>query len=1131
MGNPKRYEKLLGKHIEEGFTAGKKYLKVGKSPLQLSLDDARRKNSDPMLIERAEEKGMLDGALEMTYEGAERIYTKIKKVLGMDNEASRELVKALEAFDPVADHDLIATATFSCDPAIRQKVGTLDTLYRVTLTVGAGRRKGYSLPVRQKAGHVQQQSFFTEELEKLIAAIPRKEYTGQEEYHRRLRVLLRKKAERESFPVFKKNAQEAIDTLETRIANERNENLKDAFTELKDVYQEYRAFKIEGANPEFRDPETGATGVLPSLHQKIAIYHLLREKRFGVFDGCGTGKTAIATLAQSLIEKKNNAAGKKFTRTVVVCPNPAKRAWKKGLMGEVHERYLAAPQEVAVINGEQKDERFMQSLREKPWIILNYEQLTTQVGDKLFAQVLAELGVDYVIFDESHHIKSQRNLTTNGNATHSAAARYLAHSAEHLCLLTGSPIPDSLDDYAVLYHLLQPAVCRSPDDFEEEYRNNPRALYTLFNEKTVRRTSEDINEDLEWEEWDEEIELGPVQRQLYQHITEFRPTSWMMQARKALLDPRLVDPDVVRRAGVSGNPELNTSAKYDSLVEMLTGKDGPLACGEKFVIFSSMFRDGVTQGESKALLKRHRDLGLGDDYKKLQPHRSLDVILRQTLEQRMGRPVNIGIIDGTMTDVTAREQIADRLDTDLDGILCTVDTGGESLDLTGANWAFFLDEDYSPKTAEQALARVLRKGQEKKVNIVHLRAKNTLDENLRDYLHKKTIVNKIAVDGYKLTDEEEQLLSDTEGHALGDMIKRGLGGVSINVLDAPIEDLNDFEVKRRSRVSRPGGSYHGTEHNPTDAQRIMQWIGREPIDCWHNPEFMELYAKALQNLSPPIVNRARVLDLVQRARRKRITFPTRVLVEAAGPSLLYDAYHGLRPIIEKHGLRVPHILDRDFEQGMMKGNNPNKILGNMTGSDSTLKAGDFDMVDNGSIALLGTPEEVKASLLEAHRVLRPHGLFELVTENKRFVKEFYSGLETLGFEVLSKPHEGFAVSNKFFKRLKKEKGQHFADSYAGKLSTTHFILARKVDTPAEVEAKNFWFESITPEQQPMTQSGVIINPVTINARESDEDDRYRRSRKGAWKRPKKERTVRPALPDDIPNLRSDLRGGDIRIEE
>jgi hypothetical protein len=92
--------------------------------------------------------------------------------------------------------------------------------------------------------------------------------------------------------------------------------------------------------------------------------------------------------------------------------------------------------------------------------------------------------------------------------------------------------------------------------------------------------------------------------------------------------------------------------------------------------------------------------------------------------------------------------------------------------------------------------------------------------------------------------------------------------------------------------------------------------------------------------------------------------------------------------------------------------------------------------------------------------LRPNGLIELIVKNMKFSNEFYCGMDNLGFEVLSEKNEGFALSKDAFRRLRKQHGEHFAESYSAKLSDTYMLLARKIDNPTKVNSKDFWFETL-----------------------------------------------------------------------
>ena len=1191
----KSFEQILQEHIRAGYTFAKRYLKKGQVPLLLALEEAKRYGVSPEIIERSEEEGMLTGDLNLTYEGAQRIYGKLREALERaGKEQGRNYLEIFDSFDPIADHDLIATGIFTLVPEVREKVANrVESLYRVVLEVGTGKRRGYSLPVRHR--YERSDGILPSHLEKLIAAIPPAQTTEDQECQKALRVLLQKKVEREVFPIFKKDQEASFNLLEQRIASEKNENLREAYQWLRDTYRGYAEFEVLGVNPEFRDPETGEIGVLPSLHQRIAIYHLLKEKRFGIFDGCGTGKTAIATLAQPLIKARVDGKERPF-KVVVVCPNNGKKAWKKGLIGDITQRYLADPQDVLVINREIKDKSFLDEVEKAKWVILNYEQLMTKVKgtDELFVERLIDMNPNYVILDESQHIKSQRRLTHGGRLTRSSAAQLLAHNAEYLALLSGTPIPDTIRDYGVLYHLLNPGTLPNPSEFEKLHKKNPRVVYILFNEKTVRRTSEDINDQLNWKEKEVEIDLDSIQRSIYQHLVEFRPDNWLTQARKAILDPRLVNPEVLKRVGVLGRVSYEASAKYRTLENLLIKNDGPIANRENFVIFSSMFREGVTRSEHEELRRKYLALGISEEFpsigelernillhtienpnvdeikNKLSPRSKdkrktfvkefsnaigvlvendyidvrngeidvhmkpsgpvndrlnlyerlgFDVSLPERIEARLrekyGKAFRVGVIDGTIPDIEERERIVDDLGSGLTGLICTTDTGGESLDFTKASYVVFLDQDYSPKTEEQALARLIRKGQHRKVNIIHLHAKDTLDEDLVNYLDKKRIRRKIATDGHPLTKEEKALLEDTQGKMFAQLVKRGLGGVSIDVTEASVDDVADFQVKTRRKSSPRQVTLSTVDYTTTEAQEIMRWIGKDPLNCWKDPKFVELYMKTLPNLAVPLIHQAKIVDLVRRAHIGELEFPGRVLSEGSGPSLLYNEYRGLSKLLEEKRFLIPEIWDRDTSQLMLDlGTNPNQVLASMTGENSTFSPREFDMVDNESISLLRNPGEVKSCLLEANRILKPEGLLELVVKNMKFMDVFYSGMEKLGFELLTRKNEGFYVSREMFRRLKKEKGEHYAEAYSNKLNQTYLLIAKKKDNPGEVSSDNFWFETLAPPEPPKDSwpKPDLAEPILVD------NSGPRRRRRG-----KKVKTLRRALPGEIPGLPEHLQ--------
>jgi SNF2 family DNA or RNA helicase len=64
--------------------------------------------------------------------------------------------------------------------------------------------------------------------------------------------------------------------------------------------------------------------------------------------------------------------------------------------------------------------------------------------------------------------------------------------------------------------------------------------------------------------------------------------------------------------------------------------------------------------------------------------------------------------------------------------LSTLDLGAESINLTAAHRAIFLDQHWSPVKNTQAIGRVYRPGQTGAVQLIYIRAENTVDFRVLD---------------------------------------------------------------------------------------------------------------------------------------------------------------------------------------------------------------------------------------------------------------------------------------------------------------------------------------------------------------------------------------------------------------
>jgi len=1129
---PKKVAELIREVIAERESRGesaselKKLLKNGGTGLyQAVLKLAKKCGVDEDKIRNFENYCRLTGELFESIEKAKEALRKINEHI-----SGTDLEESLKQFPDDPRYASLKSVALIMHPAVRSVSGdSLDNLYRKIMFAGMSGSSG----TRSSGDKTERRTKSDDDLlgavpedngvaanevlmryEKLLTAIERKEFLGQgdsphsKEYSEIFKMLVLKMLEIDTFADYKRDPERAIGRIDARMQklkagakSERDLNAVDAYSDLLRVYDGALKLEFPGLNKEFVDPFTGRKGVLPSPHQRIACYHQTEELRFGVFDACGTGKTAIAALSKILFEISEGRLvkgedgnwirkeGAKPIKTLVICPDKAKRdAWRKGLIGEPTQRFFAEKQNVLFINGGKKEDMLPQ-IAEAEWVIVNYEQLITKVNGETLAEYLEKVGFDYVIIDEIHNLKKKEpvNLKKNseGNVVGfrlslSGAARLVANKAKMLCLLSATPMPDNLDDYSVPYSLLCPDICPDPSKFIDIYHANPRILFTFTNEKTIRRNAEDVNSELEFEERYIDIPMDQVQRTIYENIVpeyKRRPPSgdWLTQARKALIDPRMVNHGLKEELNLDIGIE--NSAKFQALVKMLTSESGPLSRGEKVVVFSSQFKEGITRASE--------ELGIKDE-------ETFRALLEKAVREKFPG-VEIGVLDGNtgMADdgngESERSKLCDRFN-DKEGsgknlkiLLCTTETAGESIDLTSASTVVFLDEDYSPATKIQAVSRVLRKGQKSKVRIYTLRCLDSLDMDITEYVITKALFIKIALDGHPLLPEEERLLMDTENRSLKDLISSRIKSKPIDI-DAVRIDRDERFVTRvipkaRKRSSQRAMFLSEEEYETTAAQQIRLRIGTDP-KCWFDKQFVDFYCQHIRELSVWLVHRAKVCFLLSKAKRGDIDFPRNVVSMGSGPSLLFNAYDDMGPLIKNAGFRAPLVTDIDYSPQMLAHcKNERKALGDMTGCG--LEAESVDMVDNESITLLGTRDETKKAIQDADRILKKGGLLLLVAKNLRFKSQFYEALKEAGYELLTADGEAIELSADWKKEIKTKEGEHYSEAYARKLNNTFVLLARKGEPKkpiAEMPKESFWFEKLgggEAEEPPIMDANAI----------------------------------------------------------
>lgn len=496
---------------------------------------------------------------------------------------------------------------------------------------------------------------------------------------------------------------------------------------LADTKELYRLARhgIRGASGRIRNPDynngnangTSEYADFPGFYQLEGVKFLLDKKRILLADGMGVGKTAQAVLGKLELENKT---GRKVP-TLVITPNSVREHWYR----EIHQ-YCEEQRIGRVVVLDEYTREALERVKDADFVIVNYDMFSrtdNSTRDRLSAQ-----GFGYVILDEVHNIK-------NPAAVRSGHIKEIADRAEYLCLLSGTPIPNRLNDIYMLIALLEKDTYKEVRDEQgqvvktaaqavrEAHWNQPRILRVILERRRLRRELADIAQLPKVDE-----QLGPdttlnaAQMVVYDDILNnnmLEGTYKLQQLTYALLDPSLVDPEALTTDALKAQLAETRASKYDALDRIIEKRTSR---GEKVVVYSPIFQDGVTQ----KLAERYKNCGAV-------------------------------VMDGT--NARMREAIRQKFQHNPENsVLIATDVAGEGINLAAASTVVFLYNPYTPGERQQMIKRVHRRGQKKPVEVITLAIPGTVDEGVIELLRQKEKTISFIERGAPLDEEQKEFL-------------------------------------------------------------------------------------------------------------------------------------------------------------------------------------------------------------------------------------------------------------------------------------------------------------------------------------------------------------------------------------
>lgn len=453
----------------------------------------------------------------------------------------------------------------------------------------------------------------------------------------------------------------------------------------------------------------------PDLYQKINVKEISDKKRMLIADEMGVGKSASAILAKEELRVKT---------AVIVAPKNVISTWQNYLSDTVEDgkqigyfRPGFAPR-VLVINKPDEIDAIKQDKYD--YILISQEKLSRDE----YVEPLLRTEYDMLIIDEIHELKNVRA----GKRSRSVLelADKIQGDNQYLALLSGTPVPNKVEDVAILLKLLHPEKFTNVEAREmipTIIKGDLADLRTLL---VPRMQMKSLAENVEMPKLIERtvnVPLSKAEEEIYQVLLdedELTSVEKMHALRQFLVNPNLLNVA----------PSIPCS-KLNALENEL---DKAFKTHEKVLVFVNDYIEDVIRGD-----------------------RTIFESFSSTNE------IKIETIHGGTSDMQ-REKIQKSFNSDAGKTLLFVSgsTAAVGVDYSGADHLIFYNEPWTKADKDQQRSRPYRPGLSDDLECVTILAENTIDEGIHRYIETKyNVINKL-LKGIPITEFEQKLITESE---------------------------------------------------------------------------------------------------------------------------------------------------------------------------------------------------------------------------------------------------------------------------------------------------------------------------------------------------------------------------------
>ena len=450
----------------------------------------------------------------------------------------------------------------------------------------------------------------------------------------------------------------------------------------------------------------------PDLYQRINIQELHEKNRLLIADEMGVGKSGSAILAAESLGSKT---------VLAIVPSNVIPTWEDYLSDKAeggkqigYFKPGQAPRTLVV-----EEPRDLEHAAEYDYILISQERL-----GNYYSNALKQIEYDMLIVDEVHKLK---NLRGGVRASHLLDLIDSSKDREtHMALLSGTPVPNKVEDVAILLKLLHPDRFGDWEDSKlvsSIIHGNLLEIRALL---VPYMQMKELNQHIEMPKLDEKVreyDLSDFERDAYEVLLEedeLTPTEKMQALRQFLLNPRLLD--------------IAPETPASKLVQLQQEVDSAFESGDKVLVFTNSYTEGVLSGEQPIMNDLHAPPGV-------------------TIETVYG---------GTSPEDRLRIQTEFQSSAGRMLLLVSGQTADVGVDYSRADHLVTYNEPWTEAARRQQLARSYRPGRTGPLEATTLIARGTIEQGMHEYIALKHAAITKLLRNIPLNELEQDLLQEGE---------------------------------------------------------------------------------------------------------------------------------------------------------------------------------------------------------------------------------------------------------------------------------------------------------------------------------------------------------------------------------